>query len=77
MFGEACRDFVRDFLGPTLEKSEAGKNVKIIGLDDDRFQLPSFARTVGSGWFYYGSTSENQKRFFHSSLPSTVKLIRN
>lgn len=43
---ETQRDFIKKHLGPTLQKSELGKDVALIILDDQRFFLPHWADVV-------------------------------
>ncbi len=43
---ETERDFVRDHLGPTLSKSSIGKYIKLMIMDDQRNQLPTWPDTV-------------------------------
>ncbi|CAI5447497.1 unnamed protein product [Caenorhabditis angaria] len=41
--GETMRDFLRDYLGPVLKKSEVTRDLKVMILDDGRGLLPGWA----------------------------------
>lgn len=39
-------DFVKNHLGPALRKSEVGRNISLMIMDDQRTQLPIWADVV-------------------------------
>lgn len=43
---ETQRDFIKTDLGPALQNSDSGKNVKLLVMDDNRGNLPKWADTV-------------------------------
>ncbi|CAL2033997.1 unnamed protein product [Caenorhabditis brenneri] len=43
---ETQRDFIKSDLGPALKKSNVGKDVKVLIMDDNRGNLPKWADTV-------------------------------
>jgi glucosylceramidase len=83
--GEEERDFVRDFLGPTLAKEGLG-DIKIIIWDHNRDQLfqrakvvlddPSAAKYVwGVGFHWYSADCFNNVALTHDAFPDKVLLL--
>lgn len=40
------RDFIRDTLGPTLNRSTLGRSIALMTMDDQRYELPAWPDTV-------------------------------
>jgi glucosylceramidase len=82
---EEERDFVRDYLGPVLERDGLGK-VKIIIWDHNRDQLFKRAKTVlddpeaakyvwGVGFHWYVADCFNNVEMTHDAFPDKVLLL--
>ncbi|PAV80452.1 hypothetical protein WR25_22915 [Diploscapter pachys] len=56
---ESMRDFIKDYLGPTLQTSNVTKNLKVMILDDTRAILPMWADVIFS--------DEKASKYVHGS----------
>ncbi len=79
------RDFIRDHLGPALERAGLF-NVRVIGYDHNRNRLPEWAQTIlsdpaaaryvwGMGFHWYVSDNFDNVRLAHELFPDKALLF--
>jgi glucosylceramidase len=82
---EEQRDFIRDYLGPALDRAGLF-GVRVIGYDHNRNRLPEWANTIlsdpaasryvwGMGFHWYVSDNFDNVRLVHETFPDKALLF--